>query len=78
MFPIMGTPEPVICTDVLEFSREIERSESGIIVNYDDSKAFVAAVGKIMSKYPFYSKNAYKLSQKYYYKKIYPEMFDLN
>ena len=69
---------PVICTDVLEFSREIERSESGIIVNYDDSKAFVAAVGKIMSKYPFYSKNAYKLSQKYYYKKIYPEMFDLN
>lgn len=68
---------PVICTDVLEFSREIEKSKAGIIINYDDSKAFVAATKKIMSRYSFYSKNAYNLSQKYYYKKIYPEMFDI-
>lgn len=67
---------PVIGTDVLEFSEEIAKSKAGVIVDYDDSKAFVAATKKIMANYSFYSKNAHRLSQKYYYKKIYPEMFD--
>lgn len=66
---------PVIGTDVLEFSKEIGKSKAGIIVDHDDSKAFVDATIKIMARYNFYSKNAYKLSQKHYYKKIYPEMF---
>lgn len=69
---------PVICTDALEFSKEIEKENAGIIVDYDDADAFVAATKKIMARYSFYSNNAYKLSQKYYYKKIYPEMFDLD
>ena len=67
---------PVIGTDVLEFSKQIEKARAGIIVDFDDAKAFVAATKKIMSNYGFYSKNAYKLSQKYYYKRVYPEMFN--
>lgn len=69
---------PVIGTDVLEFSKEIGKSKAGIIIDHDDSKAFVDATTKIMARYNFYSKNAYKLSQKHYYKKIYPEMFTFN
>lgn len=68
---------PVICTNVLEFSREIEKSKAGIIVDYDDSRAFVAATKKIMSRYSFFSRNAYNLSRKYHYTRIYPKMFNI-
>ena len=66
---------PVITTDILEFSNEIRRTKSGIIVDYDNPQEFVFAIDKIMRNYPSYSSNAYNLSQKFYYKKIYPAMF---
>ncbi|MCL5795032.1 MAG: glycosyltransferase [Patescibacteria group bacterium] len=67
---------PIISTNVLEFSQEVEKAKAGIIIDHNDPEAFVKATRKIMSNYSFYSRNAYKLSQKYYYKKIYPEIFD--
>ncbi|TSC88404.1 MAG: glycosyltransferase [Microgenomates group bacterium Gr01-1014_16] len=68
---------PVILTNVLEFSHEVEKAKAGIIIRHDDPQALAKATQKIISNYSFYSRNAYRLSQKYYYKKIYPEMFDL-
>jgi hypothetical protein len=35
----------------------------------------IEAIKKIMGKHAEYRKNAYKLAQKFYYKKIYPQMF---
>lgn len=67
---------PIITTDVIEFAEEIERSGAGIVVDYHDGEAFIEAVKKIMNKHALYRKNAYKLSQKFYYRKIYPKMFD--
>ena len=66
---------PVIATNILEFSNEIEKSGAGVIIDYYNPNAFVNAVKKIMGKHSEYSKNAYALSKKYYYKKIYPRMF---
>jgi len=66
---------PVITTDILEISKEIEESGAGVIIDYYNTNAFAHAVKKIMGKHSEYSKNAYKLSQKYYYKEIYPRMF---
>ncbi len=66
---------PTIATNVLEFSREIEESKSGIIIDYYNKREFTRAVARIMKNYKKYSKNALKLGQKYYYKKIYPEIF---
>ncbi len=66
---------PVIATNVSEFSKKIDRSEAGVVVDYNSQTDFIEAVKKIMREYSKYSQNAYKLSQVYYYKKIYPEMF---
>lgn len=68
---------PVISTNVIEFSREIEGSRSGAIIDYENPSAFIDAVKKIIAKHSEYSNNAYALSQKYYYKKIYLQMFSL-
>ena len=66
---------PVIVTDILEFSKEIAKSRAGVIIHYDSQSEFVDAVKKIKASYSIYSKNAYILGQRYYYKKIYPRMF---
>lgn len=66
---------PVIVTDILEFSKEIEKSGAGVIIHYNSQREFVDAVKKIKANYSTYSKNAYILSQKFYYKRIYPRMF---
>ncbi len=66
---------PVITTDIIEFAEEIEKSGAGVIVKYNDKKSLMEAVEKIMNKQEEYRKNAYKLGQKFYYRKIYPQMF---
>jgi glycosyltransferase involved in cell wall biosynthesis len=66
---------PVITTNVLEFAKEIEKHKAGIVINYKNKYELVAAIKKIMARHAEYSRNAYLLSQKYYYKKIYPQMF---
>lgn len=67
---------PVIGTDVLEFSAQIGKSKAGIIIDYGDKEEFVKATKKILANHSFFSKNAHKLSQTQYYKKVYPQMFD--
>jgi glycosyltransferase involved in cell wall biosynthesis len=66
---------PVITTNILEISKEIESTEAGVVVEYGNQEEFVRAVKKIMLRRTVYSRNAYLLSQKYYYKTIYPKMF---
>lgn len=66
---------PIITTNILEFSKEIEKSGAGVIIDYNNKQQLIDAIHKIMNKHSEYSKNAYKLSQKFYYKKIYPPMF---
>ncbi len=67
---------PVITTRVFRFSEEIEKNEAGIIINYDINE-FIDAIKKILSDYTTYSKNAKEVGNKYYYKKLYPEMFNV-
>lgn len=67
---------PVIITDIFEFAKEIEKSKAGEIIRYDKPKELINAIKKIMSNYNQYQKNALKLREKLYYKKIYPKMFE--
>lgn len=66
---------PVIITDIFEFSKEIEKNKAGVIIQYGESLELVKAIKKIMLNYQQYQKNALSLAKKYYYKRIYPEMF---
>lgn len=66
---------PVIVTNVIEFAEEIEKSGAGVIIDYDNKNSLINAVRKIVENHTQYSKNAYMLGQKFYYKKIYPKMF---
>ncbi len=69
---------PVVMTDIFEFSKEIDENKAGVIIKSGSSSELVNAIKKIMSDYNSYSANALKLAKKYYYKKIYPEMFDFS
>lgn len=66
---------PVIITDIFEFSKEIETRKAGVIIKYGKSNELTNAIQKIMSNYKLYQKNALNLAKKYYYKKIYPNIF---
>lgn len=66
---------PAILTNVIEFSKEVENARAGAIVDFGNSPAFIKAIGRIMSNYTEYTKNALKLSRRFYYKDIYPSMF---
>lgn len=68
---------PTIATGIHEFSKELENSGAGINVKYGDCKSLVDAIKKIMANYKKYQSNALKLRKKYYYKSIYPAMFEL-
>lgn len=66
---------PVIITDIFEFASEIRINKAGEIISYNRPKELTDAIRKIISNYSQYQKNALKLGSKFYYKKIYPEMF---
>lgn len=66
---------PVIATDVFEFSKEIKKAGAGEIIDYKKSYQFVKAVKKITANYNRYQQNTVKLRKKFYYKKIYPQIF---
>ena len=68
---------PVITTDLVEISEEINRSKAGVVIAYNNEQDLIEGVKKIQNNYSTYSRNAYNLSRKYYYKKIYPEMFKI-
>ena len=69
---------PVIITDIFEFSQEIKKSKAGVIIKSGNPVEFVNAIATILSDYKNYQTNALNLAKKYYYKKIYPEMFDFS
>src|SRR3989344_5623268 len=69
---------PVLITDVFEFSKKVEKSKAGAIRKYGNSKDLIEAIKKIMNSYKTYQKNSLNLGKKFYYKKIYPEMFKFN
>lgn len=66
---------PVITTNVFTFSEEIKISKAGIIIKYSNPKEFIRALKKIKKSESKYSANALKLAKKYYYKRIYKEIF---
>lgn len=66
---------PVITTNVFAFSEEIRKTKSGIIINYHKKGELITAINKINRNYSYYRNNAKKLAKKYYYKKLYAEMF---
>lgn len=67
---------PVIATNVFgDFSKEIIRFRAGEIVGYDDPTELIEAIKRILNDYSNYSNNAITLSQQYYYKDIYPDLF---
>jgi len=69
---------PVIITDIFEFSQEIKKNKAGVIIKSGNPKELTKAIETIMSDYKNYQANALNLAKKYYYKKIYPEMFDFS
>jgi len=69
---------PIIATKVHEFSEEVEACKAGVIVKYGDSQQLVDAIKEINANYTSMLKNVMKLSNKYFYKNIYPQMFALH
>ncbi len=67
---------PVLITEVFEFSKEVELNKAGVIVSYENSRTLIDGIKEIMADYKNYQRNALLLGRKYYYKKIYPEMFE--
>lgn len=72
----LGYGLPTIMTDVFELSKEIEKSKAGVVINYFKPKEFVLAIRKIVKNYEKYRKNVSMLNKRFYYKNIYPSMFD--
>ncbi len=66
---------PCITTDVIDFSKEIEKHKAGIVIDYYNPKDLINAIKKIVKNYKSYQKNAISLNEKYYYKNIYSKMF---
>lgn len=65
---------PVILTNVTPFCKEVEASNSGLMIN-GSKQEFIEAVIKIAHHQHKYSKNAFDLAKKYHYKRIYPRLF---
>lgn len=66
---------PVITTDVFVFSSEIKKKKAGVVIDYYQTGALLKSIGEITANYRDYKKNALLLAEKYYFKKIYPELF---
>lgn len=66
---------PVIATDVVEFSKEIQKAKAGEIIHSNNHKEFITATKKIMAQYDQYVHGARQLAKKYYYKNTYSTMF---
>lgn len=67
---------PSIITDVFEFSRKLQKSGAGIVIDYFNPQEFVSAIDKIISNYSTYVKKVKRLNKKYYYRKIYSKIFN--
>lgn len=65
---------PVITTNAFEFSKEIKKTNAGILIKYN-KRDLINAINKVIDKYAFYQKGSRKLGKTYYYKNLYPKMF---
>ncbi len=72
----LGAAVPVISTIVTPFSKQIEKSKAGFVINYTQEE-FVKAVKEILDSQTKFSKNALMLAGKYDYKKIYKRFFEI-
>lgn len=70
----LGAGLPVITTNVFDFSKEIKKSNAGIVIPYRTIN-LLNAVDTIKKKYPTYQKAASELGKKYYYRKLYNGFF---
>jgi len=66
---------PVITTDVFDFSKDIARTNAGIVIPYG-SRYFINAVKIIHKRYRFYRENAQNLAKKYTYTRLYKKIFE--
>ncbi len=67
---------PVITTASTPFSAEIGDTEAGIVINYNKPEEFVAAAIQLSKQADHYKSKAYELAKTYYYKELYPKLFD--
>ncbi len=67
---------PSIITDVFEFSKDLKKNNAGIVIEYGNEKELVAAIKKITRSYKTYVKNVVRLHDTFYYRNIYPVMFE--
>lgn len=65
---------PVITTNVSYFSKEIKKTQAGIVIGYN-IKDLQIAIKKILKNEKIFSAHALKLAEKYDYKKIYSKLF---
>lgn len=65
---------PVITTNVPDFSKEVSSFKAGKVIDYN-KEALIKAIKNLRLHNTFYSKNAYKLAQKYNYQNLYPKLF---
>lgn len=65
---------PVIVTNIF-FSKEVAKNRAGVVIDYFKPYQFIVALRTILLHYPQYQKSALQLASKYYYKKIYSELF---
>lgn len=61
---------PVISTTVTTFSKELNETGAGIVINYT-KKEFIEAVRKLLRHQQIFSNNALRLAKRYDYRKIY-------
>ena len=73
----LGLGLPTIITNVFELSRELKENGAGLMVDYNKPEELVSAIRTILNNYEKYRRNAIKLNKKFYYRKIYPEMFEV-
>lgn len=67
---------PIITTNVFDFSEELETSQAGIIIDYNNPQSLIKAIGEITNNYKKYIQNVMILSKRFYYKNIYVKMFN--
>ena len=68
---------PVITTDVFEFSKEVRKNKAGLIINYEKNE-LPLALSRIIHNFQSYSKDAFSLSGKFYYKSLYKKFLPTN
>lgn len=65
---------PVITTNVFDFSKEISRSQAGIVIPYLP-KEFARAVNQLIQRYDNFQKQSLLLAKQYEYEKYYKALF---